>query len=269
MTITLTVDELATMAPKDFRQIVRRGEYTGNSLNACKRYARTGFVIIPKEFALDFFIFLQRNPGLLPINDVTDVGSPHPMRMAPEADLRTDNALYAVFNDGKLVEEVTDITNYWRDDFIAFLTGCSLGLDAMLVANGIDYRFLGSYTTNLRCLPGGRIKGPLAVSCRLFKGGRNATRAVQIASRFPAFHGPPIHIGDPAAIGIKDLLHPDCVVAMENITPQEPDEVAMFWGCGYTLKLVAEESKLPFMITDGDAAMFITDRLAEELAVIS
>ena len=30
-------------------------------------------------------------------------------------------------------------------------------------------------------------------------------RAVQVTSRFQATHGAPIHIGDPAAIGITDL----------------------------------------------------------------
>ncbi len=269
MATTLTIDTLATMKPKEFRQIVRQGEYTGNSLNVCRGYARTGLAIIPKEFALDFFLFLKRNQGPFPINDVTDPGSPHPMRMAPEADLRTDLACYAVFVNGKPEKEVTDITDYWGDDFIAFLTGCSLGLDDALRANHINYRFLGSYSTNLRCVPAGRFHGPMAVTCRLVKSGPDVARAIQISSRYPSFHGPPIFVGDPAMIGIKDLQHPDCTAPNKNIAPMQPDEVAMFWGCGFTLKMVAEESKLPLMITDGDAAMFITDRFAEEMAVIS
>ena len=32
-----------------------------------------------------------------------------------------------------------------------------------------------------------------------------AIRAIQITSRFPDVHGAPVHIGDPALIGIRDL----------------------------------------------------------------
>jgi uncharacterized protein YcsI (UPF0317 family) len=31
---------------------------------------------------------------------------------------------------------------------------------------------------------------------------------VQITSRFPAVHGAPVHLGDPALIGIADLARP-------------------------------------------------------------
>jgi len=269
MSISIVDNEFTTMVPKDFRQFVRRGEYTADTLNVCRGYARTALAIVPKEFAFDFLLFCQRNPGPFPIIEVTDPGSPHPTKMAPDADLRTDLSGYAVFVDGKLKEEVTDITDYWRDDFVAFLTGCSRGFDAVLATNNIDYRFLGAFTSGIRCVPAGRFQGPMGVSCRLVKSGRDVVRTTQIASRYPAYHGSPVHIGDPAMIGIKDLCHPDLVVIGENIAPQEPDEVAMFWGCGFTLKLVAEESKIPLMITDGNATLFVTDRIVEDLAVIS
>src|SRR4051812_28426673 len=34
-------------------------------------------------------------------------------------------------------------------------------------------------------------------------------RAVQVCSRFPRAHGAPVHLGDPAAIGVRDLDRPD------------------------------------------------------------
>jgi len=271
MSITLTIDQLAAMKPKDFRQLCRQGKYTGSSLDVCNGYARAGLTIVPKEFAFDFFLFCHRNPRALPLNDVTDPGSPHPMRLAPNADLRTDLPSYNVFVNGKLEKGVTDITDYWRDDLVAFLTGCSRGFDAVLTANNINYRYFCSFATNIRCIPAGRFQGPLGVSCRLVKGGDDVVRTIQIASRYPAYHGPPVHVGDPAIIGIKDLCHPDVATSTsEAIAPQEPDEIAMFWGCGgSTLKLAAMESKLPLMITEGPAALFVTDRLVEDLAILS
>ena len=38
---------------------------------------------------------------------------------------------------------------------------------------------------------------------------RDAIRAVQITSRFPAVHGAPVHLGHPHSIGIADIAKPD------------------------------------------------------------
>jgi len=121
----------------------------------------------------------------------------------------------------------------------------------------------------------------MVVSGRLLKGGHNAVRAAQISSRHTVSHGPPIHIGDPSVIGIKDLYHPD-IWSPGAIASQEADEIAMFWGCGITPQVVAIEfwgcgitpqvvaieSKVPFMITHWPGNMFITDWLSEELAIL-
>jgi uncharacterized protein YcsI (UPF0317 family) len=47
----------------------------------------------------------------------------------------------------------------------------------------------------------------MVVSMRPMKAAA-AIRAVQITSRFPDVHGAPVHIGDPALIGIADLARP-------------------------------------------------------------
>ncbi|MFH1032123.1 MAG: DUF1445 domain-containing protein [Chloroflexota bacterium] len=262
-------DKFVTMKPKEFRQVVRRNEYTGGTGNVCAGYARTAMAIIPKDFALDFFMFCHRNPSPFPIIDFTEPGSPHPMRVAPEADMRTDVTNYHVYINGKLEAKVTDIMSYWRDDLVVFLTGCSRGFDAALVSADIKYRSIGVFSTNISCVPAGRFKGPMRTSCRLVKGARDVVRTIQISSRYPAYHGAPIHVGDPAVIGIKDLYHPDVLSRGEAISPLEPDEVPMFWGCGMTLKAVAMASKPPLMITEGDGAMFVTDLLASDLAISS
>ncbi len=258
----------AGMKPGEFRKLVRRGEYRGNTLSVCRGYARTALAVVPRELAFDFFLFCQRYPSVVPVIDVTDAGSPHPLKVAPDADLRKDLSSYFIYVNGELEAEVHDITSYWRDDLVAFLTGCSRPLDDVLTAAGVRFRLIGVYNTNVH-MKSGRFQGRMRVTCRLVKGGANAVRTVQIASRYPAFHGAPIHIGAPAYIGIRDLYHPDVFALSETIAPQEPDEVAMFWGCGMSLKSVAMESKPSLMITDGDAAMFVTDLTNEELAITS
>ena len=119
------------------------------------------------------------------------------------------------------------------------------------------------YITNINCIPAGRFHGHLLVSGHF---AQDAVRPVQVSSRYPAFHGPPVHIGDPAIIGIKDIYKPDHATSPEPVEPQKPDEVPMFWACGVTPQAVALESKLPFMITHYPAHMFVTDRRIEEFA---
>jgi uncharacterized protein YcsI (UPF0317 family) len=265
--LVFSVIELEAIAPSDLRHKIRKGLFTGETTTACRGYAQANLVVVPKEYAFDFLLFCNRNPSPCPLLEVTELGDPHPRLMAPEADLRTDLPKYRVFKDGKLVAEPLDVTDYWRDDFIAFLLGCSVGFVWVLRGANLKWRTLGIYTTTIPCVPAGCFRGTMAVTCRLFDNSRDVVRAIQISSRYPLAHGAPVHIGNPEAIGIKNLYQPDISTSLKSITPQKPDEIAMFWGCGVTPQIVALEAGLPIMITHYPAHMFITDRLIEELAV--
>jgi uncharacterized protein YcsI (UPF0317 family) len=87
-------------------------------------YAQANMIIVPKGYAYETLLFGQRNPKPCPIIDVTDAGSPH-TELASDADLRTDLPAYRVWRDGELVDEPTDVTDYWADDLVTFLIGCS------------------------------------------------------------------------------------------------------------------------------------------------
>ena len=260
-------DQLAARSPTEFRAIVRRVEWTKPSITACRSYAQANLAVVPKDMAFDFLLFCYRNPRPCPIIDVTEVGGYHPKVVAPQADLRTDLPRYRVYKDGELIDEPTDVTAYWRDDLVAFLIGCSASFEWSLKAANVQYRFPGAYTSNIACIPAGCFHGHVVVSCRLMKGGFDAVRAIQISSRHIAVHGPPIHIGDPALIGIEDLYHPD-VGGVGLTFSVEPSEIPLFWGCGITPQVVALESEVPFMITHYPFHMFVTDRFAEELAAL-
>ncbi len=262
-------EELKAMNPGDFRRIVRQREWTGVTLDVCGGYAQTAMILVPREYASDFLLFCNRNPRPFPVIDVTDVGDPHPKRIAPEADLRTDLPEYRVWENGKLIDEPTDITDYWRKDLVGFLTGCSAGFQWALAAADIPYRGYGAYPTNIPCIPAGAFKGPVAVTCRAFHSAHDAVRAIQITSRHLLMHGPPIYIGNPAAIGVKNLGLPDEFNPYRPVNPPpEPTEIVLSWGCGLTAETVALESKISLMITNAPAHMFVTDRLSEELAII-
>ncbi len=255
------------MSPKEFRSLTRRGEWTEGTGIVCRGYLQANLAVVPKDYAFEFFLFCHRNPRPCPVIDVTEPGDPHPKLVAPEADLRTDLPRYRVFQDGKVIAEPTDVKNYWRDDLVAFVIGCSYGFDWALRDTKIRFRFTGAYTTNIQCVPAGRFHGPMLVSCRLMKSSYDAVRAAQISSRHLLSHGPPVHIGDPSLIGIKALCYPD-IFAPAPVPPQEPGEIAMYWGTGITPQTVALESNIPFMITHYPGHMLVTDRIAEELAVL-
>lgn len=264
----LSEKELLEMTPNEFRAIVRKGEYVGPTTSACRGSAQANLAVVPKDLAFEFLLFCNRNPRPCPVMDVTEPGDPHPRLMAPNADLRTDIPRYRVYKNGKLIAEPTDVLDYWTDDLVGFLLGCSIGFDWCVQAANIPYRLVGAYTTKIECEPAGRFHGPMVISSRVFRNSHDAIRATQISSRLPLSHGEPIHIGDPAVIGIGDFLNPDMAAIEKPMMPISPHEVIVHWGCGITPQAIAMSANIPFMITHYPVNMFVTDRRSEELSVL-
>jgi uncharacterized protein YcsI (UPF0317 family) len=103
----------------------------------------------------------------------------------------------------------------------------------------------------------------MVVSMRPIKSDQ-LVRAIQVTSRFPATHGAPVHIGEPAKIGVN-LSKTDFDT---GVFEMGQDEVPVFWGCGGTPQAVALNSKIDFMITHKIGHLFVTDRLSEEVAAL-
>ena len=264
--MNISTSDLELMNPFEFRKMVRRGQWTDMTIDACRNYGQANLVILPEEYAFEFLLFCNHNPHPCYLLDVTESGDPHPKQMAPDADLRTDLPKYRIFRDGLIVDEPTDIINYWNDSLVAFLIGCSWAFIWSFKAANVTFRSLGDYTTNIPLIPAGRFHGNMVCSCRAFPTSHDAVRAIQISSRHVAFHGPPVHIGEPTIIGVKNIGKPDAFVPPWPTPLPEPHEIVMFWGCGTTPQAVALEIKVPFMITHCPGYMFVTDRLTEELA---
>ncbi|MBI4241394.1 MAG: putative hydro-lyase [Candidatus Rokubacteria bacterium] len=255
--------------PKEIREEIRRGKYTGVTAGLAPGYVQANLAVLPQEHAYDFLLFCQRNPRPCPLIEVTDVGSPEPTGVAPGADLRTDVPKYRIYRDGELVEEVTDITPYWRDDLIAFLLGCSFTFEWALMDAGVPMRHIDAgrnvamWRTSRACRPAGRFRGPMVVSMRPVPA-ELVPKAVTVTARFPMAHGAPVHIGDPAAIGIRDLDRPE----WGDPGIFQAGDVPVFWACGVTPQAVALASKPPLVITHSPGHMFITDLPNHALSVI-
>ena len=230
---------------------------------------QANLVMLPKDLAFDFLLFCQRNPKPCPLLEVVEAGSAEPDQTAPGADLRTDVAKYRVYRYGELDAEVEDISEYWRDDLVSFLLGCSFTFEAALMRAGVPVRHIDQgknvsmFITNIPTAAAGAFSGPMVVTMRPIPKAK-VVRAVQITTRFPAVHGAPIHIGDPASIGIQDLSSPD----MGDPVDVEDGDVPVFWACGVTPQAVAMSSKPPLMIAHSPGHMFITDMADEDLAML-
>jgi uncharacterized protein YcsI (UPF0317 family) len=78
-------------------------------------------------------------------------------------------------------------------------------------------------------------------------------------------HGAPVHLGDPAQIGIDDLCAPDFGDA---VTPAPDNELPLFWACGVTPQVALENAAPPLAITHSPGCMLVTDLRNAELAVL-
>jgi uncharacterized protein YcsI (UPF0317 family) len=255
------------LSPRDIRQRIRGGEWTAPTSGLAPGYAQANLVVVPRETAYDFLVFCQRNPKACPLIDVTDVGSPEPAYAAPGADLRTDVPRYRVYRRGGVEGEETEIVRHWRQDLVAFLLGCSFTFEAAMQHAGLPVRHIDEgrnvpmYVTSLPCRPAGVFRGPMVVSMRPLPH-EAVPRAVLVTGRYARAHGAPVHVGDPARIGVRALDHPE----FGDPPRIDPGEVPVFWACGVTPQAVAQAAKVEFMITHSPGHMFITDLLDEDLA---
>ena len=258
-----------TMAPSDLRKLISSGQISGHTAGMSKGYTQANLAILKREYAYDFLLFCQRNPKSCPLVDVSEVGSFVPRSIAKDADIRTDIPKYRIYRDGLCTEEVMDITEYWEEDMVAFLIGCSFTFETPLLEAGIPIRHIEEncnvpmYKTNIACVKAGVFEGPTEVSMRPMSS-EDAIRATQITSRFPGVHGAPIHFGDPSPIGIQDFSEP---YFGDSVTIKD-GEVPVFWACGVTPQAVAMQSKPSIMITHAPGCMFISDLKDEKLSVL-
>jgi uncharacterized protein YcsI (UPF0317 family) len=165
-----------------------------------------------------------------------------------------------VYQNGVYLAGPTSIEEWWTDDFVAFLIGCSFTFEAALMQASIPVRHIEEgrnvpmYRTRLQCQPVGAFAGPMVVSMRPMSPNQ-AARAAEITAHFTASHGAPVHVGDPAAIGIADLSRPD----YGDPVTVGPGEVPVFWACGVTPTEAILRAKPDLAVTHEPGHMFITD----------
>lgn len=254
------------MKPTEVRKEIAQGNITGPTAGMSAGYAQANLVILPKKYAYDFLLFTQRNPRSCPLLEVGDVGDPYLKHIAKGCDITKEIPKYRIFKDGVLQGEYTEVSEYWRDDLVSFLIGCSFSFESELMEAGVPVRHIEEscnvpmYKTNIACEEAGVFHGNMVVSMRPIPY-ELVPRAVLATGSVPKVHGAPIHIGTPEAIGITDLYHPD----FGDMVSIHEGEVPVFWPCGVTPQNVIMDSKPEFCITHAPGHMLITDIKNAEL----
>ena len=251
------------------RRESREGRMTGHTAGQAPGFVQGNLCILPQAYATDFAAFCQRNPKPCPVIGMGATGDPTLPDLG-DIDIRTDLPRYRVFENGECIDEPTDIVGIWRDDFVTFVLGCSFSFEAPLLDAGIPLyhiehdTIVSMYRTNIDCTPAGPFSGRMITSMRMMTPA-DAIRAVQLTSRFPAVHGAPIHLGNPAMIGIDDIMKPDYG---DPPPVTGPELLPVFWACGVTPQSVVLNAKPPICITHKPGSMLITDRLNADLAAL-
>lgn len=252
--------DYSNMPPQEVKGLIREEKITGQTSGMCNGYAQANLCILPKDYAFDFLLFCMRNPKPCPILEVGDVGSREIKQMAQYGDICKDFPKYRIWKNGELVDEVTDITDFWQEDFVYFLIGCSFSFESELLEANVPVRHIEQgrnvpmFNTNIELNPAGIFHGNMVVSMRPIPN-ELVVRAVNATAAMPRVHGAPIQIGNPQAIGIYDVNKPDYG---ESVTIND-GEIPVFWACGVTPQNVIMSTKPPIAITHAPGHMFITD----------
>lgn len=248
------------------RLAARQGRLAGHTSGLAAEHVQGNLAILPAALAADFLRYCQLNPQACPLLAVSEPGRPDLPTLGADLDIRSDVPRYRVWRGGELVDEPTDLGPWWRDDLVSFVIGCSFSFEHALLAAGIPLRHVDQgrnvamYRSNLPTQAAGVFHGPTVVSMRPMKAA-DAIRAVQITAAMPQVHGAPLHLGDPALIGIRDLATPDYGDAVEL----KADELPVFWACGVTPQAAIASARPDFCITHAPGCMLVTDLLNREL----
>ena len=245
--------------PRSIRQQIRNDEFEGPTVSAAPGFIQANLVMLHDSIALEFASFCVRNPLACPLLDVLAPGATESY-LAPDSDIRTDVSRYRVYHNGALLEEISHLGAYWSKDMVTFVLDGSSRVDNLLAGARVPLRHVEQnvlppvYETRLACQPAGPFRGPLLATMRPIPSSQ-AAPIVRLMTRTRRQHMIPLHIGEPAELGIADLGR------TERGTPILPGEheLPAFWADSLITLAIITTSRPPLAITNAPGHRFITD----------
>ncbi len=255
------------MTPAELRKLSAAGQFDQPTAGFCPGFVQANLAAFPEQYAADFEAFCRVNPRPCPLLEIIGPRSVFSERLAPGANICETIPRYQIWRDGIAGEQLNNVTSLATPDMVFFLLGCSFSFEEALLEAGIGLRHIeqkknvAMYRTNIVLSPVGPFSGEMVVSMRPIHKSK-VEMARQITALYPDVHGAPVHAGDPGAIGIGDIHHPDYGDPVEI----EDDEVPIFWACGVTPQNVLLKARLPFAITHSPGYMFVSDLKNKDFA---
>ena len=249
------------LSSQSIRKKIRLEHYNNHTSGLAADKLQANIVILPNEYANDFFNFCKLNPKACPLVGQTKINNPYFDTLGDDIDIRFDVPLYNIYKYGNLVASVRNIKEYWNDNFIAFAIGCSFSFEEALLNAGLNIdhitnnKVVPMYRTIIKNKKSGVFNSKMVVSMRIFNH-KDINKVKRISENFSFAHGDPIHIGNPIEIGINNILSPDWG---DGPREKNDDEEYIFWACGVTPQNAIIEAKIPFCITHTPGHMLITD----------
>lgn len=248
------------MEPAELRALAAAGEFDRPTAGCCPGYVQANLAAFPSRYGEDFEKFCRANPKPCPLLEAIGPGSSISTHLAPGADIRDAIPRYQIWKNGINTETVKSLRQLDTSDFVFFLLGCSFSFEEALIDADIPLRHVeqrknvAMYRTTIPLSPVGDFQGHMVVSMRPIPDQR-VDDAAAITSRYPDVHGGPVHIGDPAKIGIFDITQPD----YGEFVQIKDGETPVFWACGVTPQNVVRQAKLPLAVSHAPGYMFVSD----------
>ena len=256
--------------PSDLREAIRSGQFISPTSGQCPGYIQANMVILPKSIADKFLQFSQLNPRACPLLEMLPSGSYTPTKLAKtEADIRTDLPKYRIYQNGQFLAEVTDIKDYWNEEMVTFLLGCSFSFENALQEHGIRIKNI-EQNKNVAMYKCSKVQcvGPfdnvsLIVSMRPIRNDQvNLAKEITGKGIFQKTHGEPLYCGFDYAehLGVNQDLNK--VDFGDSVEIDRERETPCFWYCGVTGIMAAiEASKInqEICITHSPGHMFVSD----------
>ncbi|XP_035683468.1 D-glutamate cyclase, mitochondrial-like [Branchiostoma floridae] len=257
-------ETFADWHPRDVRRLIRAGELRDRPTSGmCSGYAQANVTILPKSLADDFETFCSLNTGAFPMMYRSKPGELTAPPLAEESDIRTDG-VYSVCKNGRILPEAGTLLQYTEEmkDMVTFYTGCSFSFEGAFLEAGVPLRNVeqkldvGIFRTSIRCQPFNSFDCEVVVSMRYIPADKLET-AFRVTHWTPTSHGAPIHIGDPAVIGISDLENID----WGDVVKPSPGDVPAFWPCGVTMEpaVMSASPSIGFFTRGTKGCLFLCD----------
>jgi len=249
--------------PLEVRLACRENRLDGTASRTLSGYLCVNIVMMDKQYADAFEEFCRKNPKPCPVVHIIPGGETECPAVAEQVDIRTDLGSYDVIRNGEITESINDVTDLFTEDTITFLIGSSVSFDGLLREKGYAPSFGPCiFMTDLDCEPFDLFYGKIVVTMRSFL--PEVTDAVaEYTSHFPKCHGGPLSKNDHEKLGIADpqkSLYP----RGGHIETEEGHD-RLYWACGVTPSIVAQNAKLPLMVGHTPGHAMITYITTESL----